>query len=284
MNEFFDLNDRYFASGTPFSVYTVEGDYFRQQPNFASLSSFLNSSKYIDKDEEVSDWSKAFLAYGKETDKSWLDKDGFFKDEATFYRQLLAWLQAAGSEYSSAIKWVDPRCDSDSDERGSCQQELGLRASRISAQTALELTNVGKDRYDTLVALRTEIGSRVPGAFPYAGTFLFWEETGVIQAELVRNLLICGAVIVLIIGLLISEKRSAVRAAHRRAQQASTQHAAAHTQPPPAARWCPAAPAQSPLLPPALPCRAAWTGTRGALRAHSRRRGGRLPALVGGDD
>ncbi|KAG8458685.1 hypothetical protein KFE25_005281 [Diacronema lutheri] len=208
VQSFFTLNDALFAQGTPFSVYTVEGDYFAQQRGFKSLSAFLNSTKYVDQNEDVSDWSAAFLTYAKETDSSWLDRDGLFKREDVFYRQLLQWLHGAGREFSSAVKWVDTKCDDD-DEYGRCQQELGLRATRISAVTALEQTNVGRDRYNTLVALREAIDERVPGAFPYSGTFLFWEETGSIDRELVRNLLICAAVIIVVIGLLIPEKRSA---------------------------------------------------------------------------
>ena len=33
-------------------------------------------------------------------------------------------------------------------------------------------------------------------AFPYSFEFLYWEEVGIIDAELMRNLAICGAVVI----------------------------------------------------------------------------------------
>jgi predicted RND superfamily exporter protein len=209
VNSFFDINDDYFAGGTPFTVYTTEGDYFAQQRNLQELSSYLNKTNYIDQDEDISDWSKAFFEYAKDTDKSWLDKSGRFEVEENYYRQLITWLQGAGVAYSSSVQWLDRKCDEGETWRA-CDEQRGIRATRISAVTNKAVTDVGRDRYATLIALRTDIAARMPGAFPYGSAFIFWEETGVIGPELVRNLGICIGVIIGVVGLLIQERRAAL--------------------------------------------------------------------------
>merc|ERR1719199_318993 len=47
-------------------------------------------------------------------------------------------------------------------------------------------------------------------AFPFSFQFLYWEEIGVIDEELVRNLLICSAVVLVVIGVLLPRPRIAV--------------------------------------------------------------------------
>jgi len=205
VTNFFDLNEKYFSSGTPFTVYTVGGDYFKLQTNFKQLSKLLATTKYVDQNEDIDDWAAEFTSYAKDTNSHWLDTDELFKSEATFYHELHHWLRNSGVSYSSSIKWVDSKCD----DSALCVQERGIQATKISALTKLEFTNVGRDRYATLVALRELVDEAVPGAFPYSSQFLFWEETGVIAGELTRNLIICTLVIVGVIGLLISEKRAA---------------------------------------------------------------------------
>jgi predicted RND superfamily exporter protein len=48
------------------------------------------------------------------------------------------------------------------------------------------------------------------GVFPYSRAFLYWEEVGIIDAELVRNLVIAFAIICAIIAFLIPKPRIAV--------------------------------------------------------------------------
>merc|ERR1719199_2411005 len=47
-------------------------------------------------------------------------------------------------------------------------------------------------------------------AFPYSFEFLYWEEVGIIDAELMRNLAICGAVVIVMVGMMIPHPRIAV--------------------------------------------------------------------------
>merc|ERR1711907_465151 len=46
-------------------------------------------------------------------------------------------------------------------------------------------------------------------AFPYSFEFLSWEEVGIIDAELGRNLAVCGAVVIIMVGMMIPHPRIA---------------------------------------------------------------------------
>jgi Niemann-Pick C1 protein len=61
----------------------------------------------------------------------------------------------------------------------------------------------GTSSYDAMVLLRSEVGRLMTGAFPFSFDFLFYEEIGVIDEELIKNLLICGGVVLVTIGVLI---------------------------------------------------------------------------------
>jgi len=80
----------------------------------------------------------------------------------------------------------------------------------------LEYVTDGAERYDTMIAVRTKVQDMFgdlpdgnPAAFPFSFEFLYWEDVGVIDVELTRNLLICGGVIIVIIGLMIPVPRIA---------------------------------------------------------------------------
>lgn len=85
----------------------------------------------------------------------------------------------------------------------------GVAASRISCTLALENVLTGDERYDTMTQMREEVAAIMPGAFPYSFEFLYWEEVGVIDKELVRNLLVCGAIIMLMLAMMIPVVRIA---------------------------------------------------------------------------
>jgi multidrug efflux pump subunit AcrB len=81
---------------------------------------------------------------------------------------------------------------------------------RFQATLALEYTMTGQDRYTTLEAVRSDFADVFNGqAFPYSFQFLYWEEVGIIDTELTRNLIMCGAVIFVIVGILIPQPRVA---------------------------------------------------------------------------
>ena len=122
----------------------------------------------------------------------------------------------------------DPRCENDTvistnfvtgdrirDWHVNCDPQKGLEASRISATLRLEFTNLGQDRYDTMTAMRKELGVVMKNfggtlTFPYSFEFLYWEEVGIIDVELIRNLIICGAVVACMIFALVPHPRIAI--------------------------------------------------------------------------
>lgn len=79
----------------------------------------------------------------------------------------------------------------------------------------LSYTQDGAARYEVLETLRRDVssifgeGSEMQ-VFPFANDFLYWEEMGVIDKELVRNLVICGGMILILICALIPRPRIAL--------------------------------------------------------------------------
>ena len=67
----------------------------------------------------------------------------------------------------------------------------------------LAATDKGTDRYNTMDTMRDEISACLAGAFPFSFQFMYWEEIGIIGAELLRNLLICGGVIFVMVCVMI---------------------------------------------------------------------------------
>merc|ERR1719487_1185292 len=51
-----------------------------------------------------------------------------------------------------------------------------------------------------------EVGT-TSSAFPYSFEFLYWEEVGIIDAELGRNLAVCGAVVIIMVSMMIPHPR-----------------------------------------------------------------------------
>lgn len=160
-----------------------------------------------------------------------------YKQRDEFYAAVMTWFEETSgwNLLSNNIKWKDTLCE---DCVGECRNEThpgcdynaGFNASTVGGTLLLNATNGGQLRYDTMTALRAmvqevfptydENGDFVPGgtgiynpnevAFPYAREFENWEEVGTIDAELWKNLAICFAVIVVIIGFLIPKPRVAI--------------------------------------------------------------------------
>jgi hypothetical protein len=58
-----------------------------------------------------------------------------------------------------------------------------------------------------MTKLRKDIEAVMRGAFPFTFEFLYWEEVGIIGEELLQNLLVCSAVIVVMVASLIPSPR-----------------------------------------------------------------------------
>ncbi|OLP96124.1 Patched domain-containing protein 3 [Symbiodinium microadriaticum] len=204
VNNFFNINSEYFSTGTAITVnFPGALDAFDQQQNLHDVYSYLNSSDLINKDVVVDSWYREFMEWATEPNQvetlsatfspSRSDASAVFANRAEFYPALHVWYRTAvGSRYRNSMKWADEDCmvnaTVDSLPSG-CTVTDGLSATRFNAELSLASTNTGTDRYNTMTTMRKEIDSRYSGAFPYSFDFLYWEE------ELVRNLIICGGVI-----------------------------------------------------------------------------------------
>jgi len=132
--------------------------------------------------------------------------------------------------YRNSIKWADAACENstlDTWVGPSCNPSNGLNGTRLSAMIDLKWSTFGDQRYETLTKLRRNISkitatatlmpgaatgkmmdgsvgsSALPVAFPFSFNFLYWEEMGIIDEELWRNLAICGGVILCMVLLMI---------------------------------------------------------------------------------
>merc|ERR1711871_1813275 len=231
VNTFFNWNSEYFASGKPVTVYIREMDYFAEQSKMGKLHSYLNSSKYVDTKEDIEDWHFEFMEAARvETSDMYADLDEnhmWFKKREKYYRALHNWYaNGGGVRYRTRIKWKDPHCEDDTVEipqtpntdavrvwDTKCNPLDGLTASRVSATLRLEYTDKGQDRYDTMTSMRLNINELMgesdgkSTAFLYSFEFLYWEEVGIIDAELVRNLIVCGIVVIFMVGMMIPHPR-----------------------------------------------------------------------------
>ncbi|CAE7278532.1 Ptchd3 [Symbiodinium natans] len=224
VNEFFNINTQYFATGTAITVnFPGTADTFAQQQNLHDVYSYLNSSSLINQDVVVDSWYREFMEWATEPNQaetlsatftpSRSDASAVFANRAEFYPALHFWYRnTVGSRYRNSIKWTDEDCVVNGTMESlpsGCTVTDGLSATRFNAELSLASTNRGTDRFNTMTTMRKEIDTRYAGAFPYSFDFLYWEEVGVIDEELVRNLIICGGVILVVIFALVPSFRIA---------------------------------------------------------------------------
>merc|ERR1711871_605183 len=218
LNTFFKWNDKYFASGTPVSIYGRNDDYFAQQDKLVEMKKYLNNSKLVDQSKDISDWYGTFMTTSRNNvaqRDNWLTTDySKFKDKNTFYKELHNWYDGGGgARYRSSLQWNDKDCNKGDpylEVDGKCEPTKGLMGMKMGMTLTLEATDKGNIRYETMTYLRQNV-TEILGdkAFPYSFQFLYWEETGVIGKELVNNLISCGAVIIVMIMAMIPHPRIA---------------------------------------------------------------------------
>jgi len=196
--EFLSWNTEFFKQGEPFSVYTKQFDYFAREDDLNALNTFLSGADYLDHKEEVKDWHKAFR-----TDMA--AAGTALATSAAFHTELHKWLWSpAGNTHRSNVRWVDPECNEKSDAQVASGQCDALHATRISATIHLDQLETGGTSYETMEKLRGSVTDIMgDDAFAYSMAFLYWEEMGLIDTELLQNMIICGCVILVIICLLI---------------------------------------------------------------------------------
>jgi len=225
VNTFFVINRDNFATGTPITVnFPASPDAFEMQSNLHDVYGYLNSSSLINPDVTVDSWYQEFMEWATEPNQAATASDSFtpsrtaanavFTNKNQFYTALHLWYRTTvGSRYRNSLRWNDKDCEVESsmdNVPAACTVTDGIMASRFNAELSLAATDRGTDRYDTMTSMRNEIAARHTGAFPYSFDFLYWEEVGIIDVELIKNLAICGAVILVVIFALVPNPRIAI--------------------------------------------------------------------------
>ncbi|CAK9032965.1 Patched domain-containing protein 3 (RND-type protein RNDEu-3) [Durusdinium trenchii] len=223
VNTFFTINSENFATGTPITV-NFPGDSFEMQSNLREVYGYLNSTSLINPDVAVDSWYQEFMDWATEPNQVATANDSFspsrsgatavFTDRNQFYTALHLWYRTnVGARYRNSLRWADKDCEVESSMDhvpAGCTPTEGLLATRFNAELSLAATNRGTDRFDTMTSMRSEVDRLYTGAFPYSFDFLYWEEVGIIDEELMKNLAICGAVILVVIFALVPNPRIAI--------------------------------------------------------------------------
>ena len=172
-------------------------------------SRYLESSALIDQGVGVTSWLGEFrtaITNGManndpDYDQTWLDEKGDFKDKDTYYRQLHRWYRDGGLRFQGSMQWKSKACENstlDVWETTACDPTLGLRGARAQATIALEYSDQGYTRYESMTMLRqnisgfitetskvvmeedscgnTDVMGDTPAVYPFSPQFLFWEE------------------------------------------------------------------------------------------------------------
>ena len=218
LQDFYTLNDEYFDNGVPANVYVVDIDYFAAQGNMTELHDYLSFTAYVDQEAGLDNWRNSFIessAENEELQPKMTNDNSSFGAEEDLYEALWDWYSLGGGvRFRGDIQWVDANCNSQEDW-DSCDPNLGLDATRVGFTMEKEYTTGGQDRYDTMTAMRAAVADIFPPvdgveqSFPYSFEFIYWEEVGVIDKELWRNLGICGGVILGIVAIFIPHIRVA---------------------------------------------------------------------------
>lgn len=202
VQDFIKLNDDYFKSGKTFAIYTPDIDYFTKQSQVAGLSSYLASGcPYLERSAGATkDWAASFVASSFNTN---------IGTASLYYAAVHNFLDSSGgSSFRTSLKFHSAPCDDYSGfGAGVCDTSKGIEATRLSGTIDQKHVLRGTDRYNAMVAMRADVEKLMPGSFPFNFEFLYWEEVGVIDEELTRNLLICGVVVLVMVGMLIPVPR-----------------------------------------------------------------------------
>jgi predicted RND superfamily exporter protein len=199
--EYFNLNDKYFSRGQAYTVYAHGIDFYAEQVQLNELAEYIQIQPFTVDGVADDNWYSEFTK-GKPQ----------FTDRASFWDALWTWFQATGARYQGSVKWHDRSCDLTACT--AVQRRQGIAHAKLFSST-LKKFPTGRERYEVYRTIREDIkeifndasGKKV---FPFNQQFLFWVETGVIDAELARNLVISFAIICTIIALLIPHPRIAI--------------------------------------------------------------------------
>jgi len=194
VNRFIDISDQYFAVGTNFNFYTSSKmDIYARQGDMNELTSYIRGLDLLTQGQ-VDNWWYVFTS----------GTPAEYTDKAVFYTALYTWFSGnGGSAYRGSLQWVDSNCQT---MTAACDPQKGVDNTRIGAR--LVRFESGGDRFRALHKMREDVkvifaDDSGEVAFPYAYDMLFWEEFGIIDQELVRNLIVASGLIFSIICMLI---------------------------------------------------------------------------------
>lgn len=198
--DYFRLNDKYFNAGQDFIIYATDVDFFEEQASFRELTDYIGIQNFIVQNV-TQDWLADFRKV----------HPAIYTDKTVFWRDLKAWLSTTGAGELTNIKFKDADCNGVAGLTGaSCDVDMGIAHSRCMFAT-MKSFEKGKDRYEAYRTMREDIQNMFGGSdkkvFPFVTEFLFWEENGIIDSELSRNLILAFAVIIMVISLLIPRPR-----------------------------------------------------------------------------
>jgi len=203
VNKFISLNDEYISEGTTFSFYTNELDIFASQAHMNKFTSYVKQQSTV-KSSSVNNWWAEFRP---------VPSNGTAGQTASeFYQEIWMWVQS--SNFMNSIRWSDDNCNLEKADRlASCDPTKGIAHTRIAA--TLKRLGDGGARYAVYNKLRLDLQDIFEDttglkAFPFSNDFLYWEENGTIDTELVRNLVVAAGVVFVIIMTLIPQPRIAL--------------------------------------------------------------------------
>mmetsp|Transcript_38081 Transcript_38081/g.91395 ORF Transcript_38081/g.91395 Transcript_38081/m.91395 type:complete len:947 (+) Transcript_38081:45-2885(+) len=212
--DFFDHNEQYFSSGTRYSIHTGDTDVYDNRDKFERLDAYSRALRF-NQDNSVSFFWADFVAEVPTASSADMQREQFYTELHKFYSKTTS----CGTQ--GAMRWEAESCelcpeDGGQEDRSCSVDDLvkGVRHTRGSAIYRLEDTSDGLIRYETMTETRDGMkqifGSELK-AFPYSRDFATWEEAGIIEQELIQNLLFAGVVIIVVVfGVIQDVKVSAV--------------------------------------------------------------------------
>jgi predicted RND superfamily exporter protein len=199
--DYVEYNRKFFQTGESFDVYLNNVDLFGEQDKMTELSDYLGAQEFITPNS-IDNWWVDFV--GANDNYGTLDRQAFWDAFHEFF------LNPANARYQSSIQWRATACG-----EGACtaaQRAEGVEHAKIGA--TLKDIQSGKTRYEVYRTYREDMKELFGGddmkVFPYSTAFLYWEENGIIDVELIRNMIIACGTIFTIIAALIPYPRVAV--------------------------------------------------------------------------
>jgi predicted RND superfamily exporter protein len=193
VTDFISLNDQYFGEGEKFTVYGNSIDLYAKRAELSEIGDYVAAQNFIVPGSTTVWWPLFRNATGPH------------ETAAAFWSDLSQWLNSTeGSVYSSRVQWADPSDPS-----------KGVSNIKIVESTLIAFAGEGsgKERYEVYYTMREDLKTIIGGSdtsvFPYTAQFLYWEEVGVIDSELLRNLIVAVGVMCAIIAMLIPRPRIA---------------------------------------------------------------------------